>query len=286
MKTTKFSEILETLKSLDGWLVSLGIKSNTDRIHHAVEIVEKANKGWKKLRESNEPTKIGHVDDYYFGLVEALEFSDIFRAFEKDDPKVIGPKLQRALSGPLRPADETPKNSDGRNTMFELAFAAQLRLRGAEVSVGEPDIAVTLSGRRFLIECKRPFREDSVRANVRDAAEQLKGHLEADSDAGGIVAISATRILNPGTKLFVVPTEAARERLGDRVEQLMRETEQGWKKYEFHPRVATVSFHVSTPGVIEDHDLFTMMSYVVARPVGKEYGFDILSKALPELVPN
>ena len=125
-----------------------------------------------------------------------------------------------------------------------------------------------------------------MRANVRDAAEQLKGHLEADSDAGGIVAISATRILNPGTKLFVVPTEAARERLGDRVEQLMRETEQGWKKYEFHPRVATVSFHVSTPGVIEDRDLFTMMSYVVARPVGKEYGFEILSKALPELVPN
>jgi hypothetical protein len=213
MKTAKFSEILDALKNLDGWLASLGIKSNTDRIHHAVEIVEKANKGWKKLRESNEPTKIGHVDDYYFGLVEALEFSDIFRAFEKDDPKVMGPKLERALSGPLRPADETPKNSDGRNTMFELAFAAQLRLRGAEVSVGEPDIAVTLSGRRFLIECKRPFREDSVRANVRDAAEQLKGHLEADSDAGGIVAISATRILNPGTKLFVVPTEAARERL-------------------------------------------------------------------------
>ena len=92
------------------WLAwILGIKSNTDRIHHAVEIVEKANKGWKKLRESDEPTKIGHVDDYYFGLVEALEYSDIFRAFEKDDPKVIGPKLQRALSGPLRPADETAK---------------------------------------------------------------------------------------------------------------------------------------------------------------------------------
>jgi len=88
MKTTKFSEILETLKSLDGWLVSLGIKSNTDRIHHAVEIVEKANEGWKKFRESNETTRIGNVDDYYFGLVEALEFSDIFRAFEKYDPKV------------------------------------------------------------------------------------------------------------------------------------------------------------------------------------------------------
>ena len=107
-------------------------------------------------------------------VVEALEFSDIFRAFEKDDPKVIGPKLERALSGPLRPVDETTKNADGRNIMFELALAAQLRLNGAQVSSGEPDIAVMLSGRRFLIECKMLFREDSVRANVRGAAEQLK----------------------------------------------------------------------------------------------------------------
>ena len=124
MKTIKFSEILETLKSLDGWLVSLGIKSNTDRIHHAVEIVEKAAEGWKKLRVSNEPTKIGNIDDYHFSLVEALEFRDIFQTFEKDDPKVIGPKLERALSGPMRPADETTKNADGRNTMFELACRA------------------------------------------------------------------------------------------------------------------------------------------------------------------
>ena len=286
VKTTKFSEILDALKSLDGWLASLGIKSKTDRIHHAIEIVEKANKGWKNLRESNEPTKIGRVDDYYFGLVEALEFSDIFRAFENEDSKLIAPKLARALSGPLCPADETPRNSDGRNSMFELGFAAQLRLRGAEVYLGEPDIAVILSKRRFLIECKRPFREESISANVRGAAEQLKVHLEADSAAGGILALSATRILNPGTKLFVVPTEAARERLGDRVEQLMREKEHAWKKYDFHPRVAAVCFHVSTPGVIEDRDLFTMMSYVVARPVGKEYGFEILSKALPELMQS
>jgi len=286
MKTIKFFEILERLKDVDRWFLSLGIRSNTDRIHYAVEIVEKAYKGWKKFRESNEPTKIGNVDEYYFGLVEALEFTDIFRAFEKDDPKVIGPKLERALSGPLRPADETTKNTDGRNTMFELAFAAQLRLAGAEVSVGEPDIAVTLSGKRFLIECKRPFREDSVKANVRGAAEQLKAYLEADSEAAGIVAISVARILNPGTKLFVAASESAKERLGDRIELLMRETEKSWKKDEFHSRIATVLFHVSTPGVIEDRDLFTMMSYVVARPVGNEYKFEILRKALPELVPN
>lgn len=35
----------------------------------------------------------------------------------------------------LRPADETTKTADGRNIMFELAFAAQLKLGGAEVLV-------------------------------------------------------------------------------------------------------------------------------------------------------
>jgi hypothetical protein len=66
----------------------------------------------------------------------------------------------------------------------------------------------------------------------------------------------------------------------------MRETEKSWKKSQFHTRIAMVLFHVTTPGVIEGRDLFTKMTYVVARPVGKEYGFEILSKALPELVPK
>lgn len=97
MQTTKFSEILDTLRNLDQWLASLGIKSTTDRIHHAVRVVENANEGWRRFRETREPMKIGNIDDYHFGLVEALEFSEIFRAFEREDPDVIGPKLERAL---------------------------------------------------------------------------------------------------------------------------------------------------------------------------------------------
>ena len=65
----------------------------------------------------------------------------------------------------------------------------------------------------------------------------------------------------------------------------MKESEQSWKKDEFHTRIAAVLFQsVNTPSVIEDRDLFTKMSFVVVRPVGKEYGFEILRKALPELV--
>ncbi len=199
MVTTRFSEILGTLEHLDRWLTSLGIKPNRDRIHRALEVVRQAHEGWKKLRETGKPTKIGNVDDYYFGLVEAMEFCDVFRAFRCENPASLGTKLERALSGPFRPADETTKNSHGRNTMFELALAADLKLRGADVAIGEPDIKLTIDNHRFLIECKRPFREDSIRANIRGAADQLESSLKADAGATGIIAISVSRLFNPGT---------------------------------------------------------------------------------------
>ena len=167
--------------------------------------------------------------------------------------------------------------------MFELAFAAQLSCAEPKSRWVSPISRSCSRGGGVLSNARGHSERGQRESKCCDAAEQLKGHLEAHSDAGGRCCYFCKQgILNPGTKLFVVPTEAAREHLGDRVEQLMRETEQELENYEFHPRVATVSFHVSTPGVIEDRDLFTMMSYVVARPVGKEYGFDILSQIVAE----
>lgn len=165
--------------------------------------------------------------------------------------------------------------------MFELALAAQLRLNGAEVTIGEPDITITLSGKPFIVECKRPFRVESIRSNVRDAADQLYYHLEGNSEAGGIVAVSATRLLNPGGKVFVARKESDKKLLGDRLQQVMREAEPGWVKHEFHPRVCGILFHVRTPGVVEDQDLLIMASYVIASPVGREYRFDLLKPVLP-----
>src|SRR5689334_11329993 len=160
MKTFKFADILSSLQNLDPWLEGLGIRVNQDRIHRAIQVVQDAHNGWKTLRETGKPSRIGNANEYYFGLVEALEFRDIYTAFKDDDPEILGPKLERALSGPFRPAEETKETSDGRNMMFELALAADLRLRGGNIAVGEPDICLKVSDRRFLIECKRPRSEE------------------------------------------------------------------------------------------------------------------------------
>jgi hypothetical protein len=285
MNTTKFSEILTALENLDAWLTKLGIKPKTDRVHRAIEVVRQAQEGWRKLRETGKPAKIGNIEDYYFGMIEAFEFCDIFRAFEKERPEFLAPKLERALSGPFRPAEETHKNSDGRNTMFELALAADLRLGGADVCVGEPDIKLTLDNQLFLVECKRPFREHSIHANVRGAADQLARQLRNDQDAAGIIAISVSRVFNPGTKLFVAPSEEDRERFGDRLEAMMREREDDWNNYNLHPATVAVLFHVRTPGVFEDQNLLTKMSYACVTSTGHAKDrFGILEKKLKPLL--
>lgn len=285
MNTIKFSEILATLENLDGWLTKLGIKPKTDRVHRAIEVVRQAQEGWRKLHETGNPTKIGNIEDYYFGMIEAFEFCDIFRAFENERSEFLAPKLERALSGPSRPAVETNKNSDGRNMMFELALAADLRLGGADVCIGEPDIKLTLDNQRFLVECKRPFREHSVHANVRGAADQLATQLRNDPDAAGIIAISLSRVLNPGTKLFVAPSGEDRERLGDRLETMMREREDDWRKCDLHPATVAVLFHVRTPGVFEDQNLLTKMSYACVTSTGRTKDrFAILEKKLKPLL--
>lgn len=286
MITVRYREILTTLAELDPWLDKLGIQPKRDRIHQALEIVQRAEEGYRKFRATREPTKIGNVGDFYFGLTEALEFHDIFQAFQHERPERVRPKLERALSGPLRPEEETTKNADARNVMFELALAAQLRLRGADVTVGEPDLTLRLNGLLFFVECKRPFREESIRPNVRDAAGQLRAKLDANEGAAalGIIAISVSRIFNPGTKIFQAATESSKERLGDQLQKMMFANERHWARLDLHPRVVAVLFHVSTPGVVEDKDIITMMTYSTVTPVGKEGpAFSVLKEKLPPL---
>jgi hypothetical protein len=85
--------------------------------------------------------------------------------------------------------------------------------------------------------------------------------------------------------LFVAPSEQDREHLGDHLERLMREHEADWRKADLPPAIAAVLFHIRTPGVIEERDLLTTMSYTCVMTTGRggEH-FAVLKKALPSLL--
>jgi len=177
--------------------------------------------------------------------VPALEAYNIYRAFHKDSSPVPVETLKRALSGPLQPIEENQKNRDGRNIWFELTLAAEWRLRGASVSLGEPDLRLTRDGIPFLVACKRPASNQNIDANLRAAFKQLEANLDTvPVGTFGVAAISLNCIFNQGDKVFSGETSS-----------LNRLLESEFAKREPYilslkdARIYCVLFHVATPSL-------------------------------------
>ena len=173
METLSFATVLDRLNGLDLWLKELGLIPKNDRLHHAIELVRVMEEKRRECIETGQPLPPDNYSEFHFALIEALEWGNILEAFRSEPPTKLKPKVKRALKGSINLTEEDPQNADGRNTQFELALAAEWRLFGLKVDVGEPDCILTLDGTPFLTECKRPFRESSIADNIDDAASQL-----------------------------------------------------------------------------------------------------------------
>lgn len=175
--------------------------------------------------------------------------------------------MKRALSGPLHPLDENPKNRDGRNVWFELALAAEWRLRRASVSLEEPDLHLTRDGIPFLVACKRPATTGSINANLRDAIQQLRRNLDIPpTPRYGVAAISLSCVFNPGDKVFSGDING----LGNLLENEL-EKQRPYLRSVDDARICCVLFHATTPGVGNDVDL-VRASYSAAQELHPSIG--------------
>ncbi len=262
MRAYKYSEILEGLRDFDDWLLSLGlIPRRNDRVHKAIHALREADVEVRSFHETGQCAKI--PPEHLYPLVEALEAWNVYRSFRDyaDGPK-LKHILERALSGPAQAADEKiGASSDGRNVWFELALAAEWRSRGAIVSIGEPDLRVHRDNCTFLIACKRPATDNSVRANIRGAISQLNDHLRAAPNGEfGVVAISLSRALTAGRKYW----QGTLEELGTLVYQLMGHYKDHWRSAAADPRICGILFHVATPTDVGQRVDLSLASYTVA----------------------
>ncbi len=119
----------------------------------------------KRAKEQREIVERGgprvHITNYMDGLFEVMEIHEIVEAFNGNSSPALKAKLSRALCGPISPFDEQPKNSEARNTMFELSLAADWKMRGARLKWESP-----ISNFVHLRPCSRP----SVSARSRRTA--------------------------------------------------------------------------------------------------------------------
>jgi hypothetical protein len=191
-----------------------------------------------------------------FIFLEAREFASVYAAYKDAETPNLISKLKKVLKGPWTLSEESPKNSDARNTMFELSLAAELKMRGVDVELGEPDLVINFPKGQYFVECKRPFKETSVRANVKDAESQLRANLKPGQH--GVIAVSLSRVVNPGNTMLGVTVGDQNAQgtvygnlhadLHHRCVVLMREQLSG---LSFSPDIAALMFDLSTPYITE-----------------------------------
>lgn len=112
MQVATFDGVLQFLKDLDPWLRSLGIEPKNDRWHEALRVAEQAQEQFERIRRGE---KRQVINNYISGLFDAAEIHEIFRAFGSMNSPALQGKVSRAISGPIAPLSEQPKNSSARN---------------------------------------------------------------------------------------------------------------------------------------------------------------------------
>ncbi|HEY6765276.1 MAG TPA: hypothetical protein VI386_10920 [Candidatus Sulfotelmatobacter sp.] len=137
---------IEALEKAVEWLDGLGLGNQSDRLHKYLDSVR---------HQLPLPTDIPEAAEMGFIFLEGREFIDIYEAYRGAETRALSAKLKKVLKGPWTLSEESVKNSDARNTMFELSLAAGLKLRGLDVELGEPDLLINFPEGQFLVECKQ-----------------------------------------------------------------------------------------------------------------------------------
>ena len=265
MLTVRYDVILERLTEAMLFCSSHGLTLDGSRFEiyrQRIEtLCEKIRKG--SIKETAPHLAGSHSDlEYFFPLTEAAEFGDVLPYLQTLDPSVLHKKIELILRGPVLPNDENLASNQARNILFELTLAARLWRAGFQPRLGEhPDLICAVEGKELFFECKRPLSPKKVKKRINEAGDQLRANLkEAAPGTRGIIAISLSKILNPGDKLYVGPNELSMRRgLEQEIFTSAEKAEKAWHK--FHgSRIIGIIFHLITPG----HDQESTR-YVIAQ---------------------
>jgi hypothetical protein len=285
MQIASFDHVTEMLDEMDGWLSSLGIRLRPDRWHEAARLVRKARDQRERIERGGSRVAI---PNYLHGLFEVMGMYEVMRAFHTNHSGALKAKLARALDGAVAPSDEKSRNSAARDMMFELELAAALKNGGADIELGEPDIQMRLLGQLFLMECKRPFVENSVLRNVEDAASQLGKDLDKPGHemAYGVVAISLSRVLLEGNLVCFVPAGEGLRVVNEALAETIHSHWVEWRVKsfrKFHPRIVAVMFHLAVPWDVHGERLIHISTSNCVETGNSPEGLRILADNFPKI---
>lgn len=275
MQRIAYGAILKNLLAVLEFCRSLGLDLGRSRFAVYQQRIEYLDQAIKQAREAGTTPvlKEGVSDlEYIVSLVEATEFGDTLPYLSTCDPSLVRPKLTSVLAGPMLPSDEDQASNQARNLLFELNLATHLSRAGFHPRLGEhPDLLCEVVGKTLFFECKRPFSASKVSKRISQAAKQLRVNLKvAAPGTRGVIAISVSKVLNPGDKLFVTPNELrGRQGLEDALEAVGGKFKKSWIGFS-RSNIIGILFHAITPALDQERNMYVVgqqtIGYSLAAP--------------------
>jgi hypothetical protein len=256
----EYSTLITKLRAFEGYLANMGLRRGPDRLRQLITRIEQCEEARKKGQLGLLQCR-PDVEDLVWSLVEGTEFAGIYEGLKGYDSTVIKKLADKALSGPLHPGLEKPSNSGNvaRNTAFELRLGAGLRAEGAQITLdSQADLVVDYAGMHVVIECKRPLFDHQIRGRIQEARRQLKRRLDADCHPlhAGLVAISVSKTVNPGSCLFRAAHPDALRSLSKNIDSLHQQYSHDYDKW-VDIRLVGIMYHLFTPAYVESDQLLT-----------------------------
>ncbi len=274
MQSITYGEILANLDAALEFCRQLGLGVSGNRFEVYRQLIFDLDQAIIRGREAGTtpapPEGIADLE-YIVALTESTEFGEIIPYLRSCDPGIVRQKLTSVLQGPELPSDEDKNSNEARNILFELNLAARFKCAGVEPILGEhPDLKCIVDGRVLFFECKRPFSESKVVKRINQAAKQLRVSLrKATPGTRGVIAVSFSKILNPGEKLLVMDNEVhGRRSLELALERKAEKLRQHWKKF-FGTDIVGMMFHAITPGLNKEENKYIVAQQLDVYPLAE-----------------
>ena len=210
------------------WAADRGITSHT-RFH-----IYRKNIEWLRAHDGEEErsrihaqlASEGRLTEILSTMAESIELVETIPALRRLDVVIPEQLLQRVFSGPADMSLEDDASNGARNAMFELSVAAMAARQGlvSVLSNANPDVSFQFEGRWVKIECKRVMSVNRIMERLKEGTKQLEKSVQHATSDIGIVAISVSKLLNPGDRFLV--SLSPREDLSRQLQDELKSNEQ------------------------------------------------------------
>jgi hypothetical protein len=267
-----FESLLEKMEAIQTKLKDAGIKIDKNRYGKHHKLIEQLVNSFKNDTHDDFVKKFKHEESItaFTETVELISIVNNIPLTHKD--RKLNKKIQLALNGALLPSQENCNsgNTQARNTLFELLLGASLYKGHHNIDFSVEDFQISDGEDTYIVECKRPFKKETVLSNFEKAINQLNSKTIEKARTFGIVAISINRVLTNG-QLFLEAKneEALAKRLSFENNNFIEKWFMQFNKIVINTRILGVIIHLSVPAKVEstktiyNSEFFTTKSFCI-----------------------